>query len=299
MRALPALAIAFLSAGMLGGVAEETSSKISAHSQVTVTVSPGGAWQRTIVNQGFLGATLYAREGLPFSTSELVLQQTLTRKERSGLDDDDVHLETTAYPGEGPGALGKQLWTAVDHADSGRAFDGRFYVATLLARGPGDDLHRYRDLASGRFVFAASTAPLRLDPRHFKEARWIAYWSSATPERHPCRVEGDLGWLTVVGKDGSTRQVAVAHRDPHFPAFTPDWGIVDPRNGKVVGRFPDLVREPFPLPAELRFTFDGESRPQVRLPLLDGDVDPARAVLAPGFRVERRACAGQEPQPWP
>ena len=74
--------------------------------------------------------------------------------------------------------------------------------------------------------------------------------------------------------------------------------IVDPRNDKVVGRFPNLVKEPFPLPAELRFAFDGEASPQVRLPLHDGDVDPARAVLAPGFRVERRACASQEPQPW-
>ena len=301
MRPLPALAILLATGVLADGLladGDESARHLTGTAQVSVVAEPDGSWRRSIAHQGFLGATLYAREELPFSRSELVLQQTLTRKERSGLDDDDVRLETAAYPGEGPGALGKQLWTAVDHADSGRAFEGRFYVATLLARGPGDDLHRYRDLASGRFVFAASAPPLRLDPRYFKEARWIAYWSAATGERHPCQAKGDLGWLTVVSKDGSARQVVLSHRDPRFPAFHPDWGIVDPRNGKVVGRFPSLVKEPFPLPAELRFAFDGEASPQVRLPLQDGDVDPARAVLEPGFRVERRACASQEPQPW-
>ncbi|HEV8579296.1 MAG TPA: hypothetical protein VGX68_09455 [Thermoanaerobaculia bacterium] len=270
-----------------GATADDSKAKPSvertARAEIAVQAGPDGIRRYTLVNQRFDVGRLEGKENGKLVPAEIVVQQTLTRHERTDLDSADVRLESTAWMG-GDRPLSRQAWRIVDRADEGRFWGGTFYVTRLEPRGPGEYLDRYYDLATGRFLFAASDSLVELDPKVFRRARWVAYRSTYTMAG-PAAKESDLGWLAVVSEDGTARSYLISSSE-RVPHYNPDWGLVDPRDGSVVKRLRPIVGETLAPPLEIQLSFDSK-KPQVRLPLGDGEIDLDRARLAPGYRVVR------------
>ncbi len=253
----------------------------------TRTGERGVVWRR-LTSESYATASLDGRS--------LLLRQTLVRFERSDLDDDDATLTSALVDDTGERPVTR--WSLVDHAVSGRV-TGSVYVTHLPGLDTSEALDRYYALASGRFLFAATDTPVELPAGSLAEARRVAYLAAAMPEVFPCARPGDLGALLLVGPEGVLQTLVVTTADRTLTPFNPEWGVVDPRSGAVVKGLPNASGWKLPLPAELRLAFDGANAPQVRVPLVVEGFDVAVAVLAKGFGLERRDCAGAAPAPHP
>jgi hypothetical protein len=288
-----ALALVVASGCRSSGTAASARWARGATARVAVTPLADGGWLRTTVDQRFLGGRLAPAEPTG-AWAEVVVQQTLRRHERSGFDDDDVTLESRAWIGpEAP--AGEAAWTLVDHAESGRIVDSRWYVTHLPQLGTTEELFRYYDLATGAPRFATSDALLEVPAAPGRTVRAVAYLAAATAESIPCGHEGDLGWLHFVHADGKVTRVMVSTTAGQVPPFNPRWGFVDARSGTIARRLPVAAAGRPVEPLVLALAYD-DAVPQVLLPLgAGGRAELETATLAPAFTVEPRECAGTFP----
>jgi hypothetical protein len=263
------------------GAVPEPPAAHSAQAQVSVQTGADGVRRISTVNQQFdVTRILRHGEGGAISFADVLVHQTLTREERSDVDDANVRLVSTAWM-DGDRPLSRQVWTVTDHADSGRFWGGLFYITRLEPRGPGDVLDRYYDLPSGRFLFAASAEILAVDAKVYGRRRWAAFLAADALDTPGAAGESDLGWLSLVSEDGSVVSYLISTTDRGVSRYNPTWELVEARDGA---------------PRELRLNFDS-NEPQVRLPLGDGVFDLEHARLAPGFRIIRQPKGGGEPNP--
>lgn len=265
----------------------------SAPSRLEERRTPDGGFARTVTTSSFLRDVRFdAAPGEARPGERGLVVATVTWKERSGVDGDDVTLVATAYE-DGEKPYGRVRWTVTDHATSASkaTVGGRTYLKTTLdISGTAEPLDRYYDVATGRFAFAATTPPVELARDTRAASLVFTYLGVRAWDALPGAAKDECGRLTLHRADGTS--ATLAFRGPGGGRWSPEWGLAAAGKKERLRLLLDSPSAPAAAPVSLALTFD-DVEGEARIPLASSDFDLENATLPAGLRVDRSAAPGK------